>query len=69
MALLQIIVAFVMFTLGLGYLFQPQLILKFNAFARNTFFKDSRVLLGHRRIGMMLLLISFILLALLKVPH
>ena len=70
MAFLLLIVGFVLFALGLGYLFQPQLILRFNALMRDAFFKDSVVLLSHRRVGTVLLLLSFILLALtLMVPH
>jgi hypothetical protein len=64
MALLQLIVGFILFALGLGYLFLPQLILKFNALIRDTFFKDSVVLLSHRRVGILLLLLSFIFIAL-----
>ena len=67
MAILQLIIGFAMFILGLGYLFKPQVILVFNAFMRDTFFKDSIVLLSNRRVGILLLLLSFILLALIKV--
>jgi hypothetical protein len=64
MPLLLLIIGFVLFFLGLGYLFQPQLILRFNAFMRDTFFKDSLALLYNRRVGIYLVLLSFILLAL-----
>lgn len=64
MALLQLIVGFILFVLGLGYLFVPQMILKFNALMRDTFFKDSVALLSHRRVGIVLLLLSFIFIAL-----
>lgn len=63
MSLLLLIIGFILFVLGLGYLFHPQLVLRFNAFVRDTFFKDSVVLLSNRRVGMILLLISFIILA------
>ena len=63
MAFLLLIIGFIMFVLGLGYLFHPQLILRFNALMRDSFFKDSVVLLSHRRVGIILLLLSFILLA------
>jgi hypothetical protein len=70
MDLLLLLAGFGMFILGLGYLFKPQLVLRFNAFVRETFFKDSVVLLSHRRIGIMLLLVSFIFLVLtLRVPR
>jgi len=69
MALLQLIVGFILFGLGLGYLFLPQLILKFNALIRDTFFKDSVVLLSNRRVGIVLLLLSFILIALAVPGH
>ena len=36
MTLLQLILGFILFVLGLGYLFQPQLIMRFNAFVRDT---------------------------------
>jgi hypothetical protein len=60
MSLLLLIVGFVLFALGLGYLFQPELVLKFNMFMRETFFKDSVVLLNNKRLGILLLLLSFI---------
>jgi len=63
MAFLQLLVGFLLFVLGLGYLFQPRLILRLNAFIRDNFLKDSIVLLSHRRIGILLLMLSFILLA------
>jgi len=70
MAFLLFIIGFLLFILGLGFLFQPQLILRLNAFVRDNFLKDSIVLLSHRRIGIILLLLSFILLAMtLKVHH
>ncbi|OGR90721.1 MAG: hypothetical protein A2992_08540 [Elusimicrobia bacterium RIFCSPLOWO2_01_FULL_59_12] len=62
MNLLLLIVGFLLFLLGLGYLFRPQLVLRFNAFMRDAFFKDSVVLLSNRRVGILLLLLSFILL-------
>ena len=64
MAPLLLIVGFSLFLLGIGYLFMPQVILRFNAFVRDTFLKDSIVLLSHRRVGIILLLISFIVLTL-----
>ena len=70
MTFLLLIVGFVMFTLGLGYLFLPQWVLRFNAFCRDAFFRDSVVLLSNKRVGIILLLLSFILLVLtLKVHH
>lgn len=62
MAFMFLVFGFFLFVLGLGYLFKPQWILRFNAFARDTFFKDSIVLLSNRRVGVTLLLLSFILL-------
>ena len=62
MTFLLLILGFFLFILGLGYLYKPQLILRFNAFFRDTFFKDSIVLLSNRRIGLILLMLSFILL-------
>jgi hypothetical protein len=69
MTFLLLVIGFALFTLGLGYLFQPNLVLRFNAFIRDTFFKDSIVLLSHRRVGIILLLISFIFLALILQVH
>lgn len=62
MGLMRLTVGFALFLLGLGYLFQPQMILRFNAFMREHFFRDSHVLLANRRIGVLLLLVSFLLL-------
>jgi len=69
MALLQLIIGFVLFALGLGYLFLPQYVLRFNAFMRDTFFKDSVVLLSNKRVGTLLLLLSFIFLMLTLRSH
>jgi hypothetical protein len=69
MAFVQLIIGFILFVLGIGYLFRPQLILRLNAFIRDNFLKDSIVLLSHRRIGMMLLLLSFILIAMTLKVH
>ena len=55
---------FLLVMLGLGYLFDPKAILRLNAFMRDNFFKDSYVLLNGKRIGSLLLLIGFLLLAL-----
>jgi hypothetical protein len=62
MELLLLFVGFALFFLGVGYLFKPQWILRFNAFFRDTFFKDSVVLLSNRKVGMLLVLLAFILL-------
>jgi hypothetical protein len=64
MAFILLVIGFALFVLGLGYLYRPQWVLRFNAFFRDTFFKDSIVLLSNRRVGMLLLLLSFIFLAL-----
>jgi len=69
MAFLLLIVGFFLFILGLGYLFSPRLILRFNAFARDTFFKDSVVLLNNQRIGTILLLIAFVLIVFSQHSH
>ncbi len=69
MAFMLFIVGFIFFVLGLGYLFAPQWILRFNAFMRDTFFKDSVVLLSHKRIGVLLVLLSFIFLMLTQRVH
>jgi hypothetical protein len=69
MALVKLLIGFLLFLLGLGYLFQPQLILRLHAFIRENFLKDSVVLLSHRRIGILLLLLSFILLAITLKTH
>ena len=64
MFLLRLSLGFLLFILGLGYLFQPKTILRFNAYMRDLLFNDSRVVLGNKRIGALLILISFLLLAL-----
>jgi len=69
MSFLLFLIGLVLFCVGLGYVFQPGLILKMNAFVRDTFFKDSVVLLYNRRVGVVLLLISFVRLAMTKVPR
>ena len=64
MAILLFIAGCIMFVLGIGYFLQPKLILRFNAFMRDTFFKDSVVLLSSRRVGMLLLLMALLFLLL-----
>lgn len=64
MFLLRLSVGFLLIALGLGYLFQPKTILRFNAFMRDTFFKDSNVLLNNKKIGTLLILAAFLILAL-----
>ena len=63
MFLLRLSVGFLLFVLGLGYLFQPKAIIRFNALMRDLFFNDSRVLLENKKIGTLLILIGFLLLA------
>ena len=69
MAFVKLLIGFLLFVLGLGYLFQPQLIMRLHAFIRENLLKDSVVLLSHRRIGILLLLLSFILLAITLKAH
>ena len=64
MFLLRLSLGFLFVVLGLGYLLDPQAIIRMNAFARDHFFKDSYALLNGKRIGIALLVIGFILLAL-----
>ena len=64
MTLFLFLIGVLLFVLGMGYLFQPRMILRFNAICRDTFFRDSVVLLNNRRVGILLLLVSFILIAL-----
>jgi uncharacterized protein YqgC (DUF456 family) len=62
MHLIGLILGICLFLGGLGYLFHPKIILKVNAFARDAVFRDSRALLENRRIGVILLLLSFVIL-------
>jgi hypothetical protein len=61
--LLWVILGFLLVIVGLGYAFDPKGILRMNAFMRDNFFKDSYVLLKGRRIGILLVVLGFILLA------
>jgi hypothetical protein len=62
--LLRLSLGFFFVVIGLGYLSDPKAIVRLNAFMRNTFFKDSNVLLNGKRIGSWLIFLGFILLAL-----
>jgi hypothetical protein len=62
--LLRISLGFLLVVLGLGYLLDPKAILRLNAMMRDTFFKDSHVLLNGKRIGSLLIVLGFVLLAL-----
>ena len=64
MFLLPITLGFLLVILGLGYMFDPKAILRINAMIRDNFFKDSRVLLNGKRIGSLLIVLGFVLLAL-----
>ena len=64
MFLLRLSLGFLFVVIGLGYLLDPKAILRLNAVMRETFFKDSHVLLNGKRIGSWLMLLGFILLAL-----
>ncbi len=64
MFLLRLSLGFLLVFIGLGYLLDPQQIVRLNAFMRETFFKDSLVLLKGKKVGAWLLLIGFILLVL-----
>ena len=62
--LLRIFLGFLLVVLGLGYLLDPKAILRLNAIARDTLFKDSHVLLNGKRIGSLLIVLGFVFLAL-----
>ena len=62
--LLRLLLGFLLVVIGAGYLLDPKAILRFNAFMRDRLFKDSYVLLDGKRIGYLLIIIGFILLAL-----
>ena len=64
MFLLRILLGFLLVVFGLGYLFDPKAILRINATMRDVFFKDSHVLLNGKRIGSLLIVLGFVLLAL-----
>ncbi len=64
MFLLRVSIGFFFVVIGLGYLFDPKTILRFNAYMRDRFFKDSHVLLSGKKIGAALLFIGFVFLAL-----
>lgn len=59
MTTLKILCGIIFLLLGLGYLYQPNLILRINAFFRNYLFND-RFLLERRKWGIFFLLLSFI---------
>lgn len=59
MITLKIIFGIIFFFLGLGYLYQPNFILRVNIFFRNYFFND-RYLLERRKWGVFFLLLSLI---------
>jgi hypothetical protein len=61
--LLRLSFGFLMVVVGLGYLVDPKAILRFNAFMRDSLFKDSYVLLNGKKIGSLLVLLGFLLLA------
>ncbi|GEM_PF-1607560 len=59
MTALKIVCGIIFLLLGFGYLYQPRIILRFNAFFRNYLFND-RFLLERRKLGVFFLLLSLI---------
>jgi hypothetical protein len=59
MTTLKILCGIIFFLLGLGYLYQPNFILRINVFFRNYLFND-RFLLERRKWGIFFLLLSVI---------
>jgi hypothetical protein len=57
-------IGLVLLCVGLAYLGWPQGVLRMNEFFRTTLFKDAHVLLNSRKIGSILILTSFLLMAL-----
>lgn len=64
MFLLRLFLGILLVIIGLGYLLDPQAILRVNTFMRDTFFKDSNALLKGKKIGAALITLGFILLTL-----
>jgi hypothetical protein len=62
--LLRYLLGFLFILIGLGYLLDPKMIVRLNALMRDTFFKDSTVLLHGKRVGSWLILIGFVLVSL-----
>jgi uncharacterized protein YjeT (DUF2065 family) len=62
--LLRLSLGFLLVLIGLGYLLDPQAILRVNAFMRDVLFKDAHVLLKGKKIGSWLVLMGFVLIAL-----
>jgi hypothetical protein len=62
MFLLRVSLGFLLMLLGMSYLFQPNTILRLNAFMRERLFSDAFVLLNGKRIGATLVAIGLLLL-------
>ena len=65
------LLGFLLVVVGVGYISDPKAILRLNAFMRDNLFRDSHVLLNGKRIGILLVVIGFFLLALgyVTTPH
>jgi uncharacterized protein YjeT (DUF2065 family) len=59
---LKLILGFVFFILGLGYLYRPDLISRMNTLIRETIFNDAYIALERRKWGAFFLLIGFLFL-------
>lgn len=69
MHLLLFGIGLICLVLGLLYMYFPELVLRFHAYARAHLLKDSTVLMGHRRIGSTLLLMALLMMSLILVSR
>jgi len=59
---LEILIGLFLLIISLGYLYRPAMITKFNAWSRKYLFNDQLLITHRKKIGVILLIISIILL-------
>jgi hypothetical protein len=59
---LKVLIGLFFLAISLGYLYQPTIIVRFNAWGRRYLFNDQLLVTQHKKIGVVLLIISVIFL-------
>ena len=62
MRFIRILLSLLFLILGLGYLYRPHLIVKFNLWMKQTIFNDELLINHRRKVGLILVFVSLLLL-------
>ncbi len=62
MRLLEVLIGLLLLIISVGYLYQPTIIIRFNAWGRKYLFNDQLLITHRKKIGVILLIISIVFL-------